>query len=454
MWNRLQMGLLVVTASCILLTTEPALATISPDAETTVDPFNEQSVNLSPGQLFAFAEAARVRQEYDAAEKAYSALASNPDLEIRSEARFRLALMLVGQSRETDAAVLLRRILDEKPDAARVRLELATILVRLGDTAGADRELRKAQAGGLPDNIARLVNIYSSALRSQKPYGASIEVALVPDTNINRATQSSTLDTIIAQFDLSEDAQAKSGIGLSIRGQTYFRMPISEQLNFLIRVSGDSDLYQQSQFNDISLGIRAGPELRSGKDRLRPSIGYSYRWYGGDTFVDSVSAAINFQHPMGPRALSNLDVSISSNNNRINELQDGEVYAASVSYERSLTAKLGVGFSIGGVRQSLRDPGYATTSGTINGYAYREIGRTTVVGSAGYSRLEADERLFLFPRRRVDNRYNASISGTFRQLTFRGLVPLLRVSYELNESSVGIYDFNRFATEIGITRAF
>ncbi|WP_159437137.1 surface lipoprotein assembly modifier [Parasphingorhabdus marina] len=454
MWNNLISGLHIVVVNWVLCCAEPVAAHNSPDAEVAADSLDRQTVNLSPGQLFAFAEAARIRQEFDAAEKAYRALASNPDLEIRTEARFRLALMLAAQSRETAAAVLLRQILDEKPHAVRVRLELASILIRLGDSAGADRELRKAQADGLPDNIARLVDIYATALRSLKPYGASIEIALVPDTNINRATRSSTLDTIIARFDLSEDARAKSGIGLSTRGQAYFRLPLSSQSNILFRVSGDGDFYQQSQFNDISLGVRVGPEIRSGKDQIRPSVGFSYRWFGGDPFVDSVSAAINFRHPMGPKAQSNLDLSISINNNRINDLQDGEVYAASVSYEQSLSAKLGIGFSAGGVRQSLRDPGFASTSGTINAYAYREIGRATVVGSVGYSRLEADRRLFLFPRRRVDNQYSASLSGSFRHLTFRGFVPIVRVSYELNESTVGIYDFDRFATEIGFTRAF
>ena len=74
-------------------------------------------------------------------ETAYRALAGDPDIELRSEARFRLALMLADRmGRVRDAAVELRRILDERPDAARVRLELARMDAMLGRLGAAERE--------------------------------------------------------------------------------------------------------------------------------------------------------------------------------------------------------------------------------------------------------------------------------------------------------------------------
>ena len=96
-------------------------------------------VRLSPTQLFAFADAARDAGDFTTAETAYRALAGDPDIELRSEARFRLALMLADRmGRVRDAAVELRRILDDRPDAARVRLELARMDAMLGRIGGAD----------------------------------------------------------------------------------------------------------------------------------------------------------------------------------------------------------------------------------------------------------------------------------------------------------------------------
>lgn len=415
---------------------------------------NVSAVGISAVQMFEIAEKAKQEGNFAAAETVYAALVKDPDIEIRTEARFRLGQMLTNQNRFSDAAIIYRAILDEKPDAQRVRLELASLLARLGDVGSAQRELRLAQAGGLPPDVARLIDQFTDALRAGRPAGASVEIALAPDNNINRATRSETLDTIIAPFDLSEDAQAKSGLGLALKGQAYARVGIDSRGQLLVRLSGSADLYRESQFDDVSVGIQAGPEMRSGKDRLNFSGGFSQRWFGGDLYSEIISASANIQHPVGTKALMTGNVSVSTFDNKSNDLQDGTIYAASAGYERAFSSRFGAGITLGGVRQALNDPGYATTSGALSAFAFRELSRTTLVASLGYSHLEADVRLFLFPRRRIDERYTASLAATFRQVQYMGFAPILRLEYERNDSSVGLYDYKRIAGSIGITRAF
>ena len=88
---------------------------------------------MSISALFAFANDAEDRGDSQTTKTTYRALASNPDLELRTKSRFCLALMVAGQIRNSDAAVLLRQILDEKPDVARVRLELSRILAVMSE---------------------------------------------------------------------------------------------------------------------------------------------------------------------------------------------------------------------------------------------------------------------------------------------------------------------------------
>jgi len=413
-----------------------------------------EGTELSAAELFIYADAARQRGDYDIAETAYRALATNPDIEIRTEARFRLAKMLTQQRKLTDAAVLYRQILDEKPDAARVRFELAAVLAQMGNSSAAERELRQAQAAGLPENIASQVDIFVTALRSRRPIGLSLEVALAPDSNINRATQASTLDTVIAPLDLSEDAQAQSGIGLSLKGQAYFRTAIDKRAKLLVRLSADADLYRKSQFNDVSLNLKAGPEYRSGKDRISPSLAIGRRWYGGEVYADTLTASIEYQHPLTKVSLLNSNISIGHIDNKLNSLQSGEIYSGSVSYERALSSISGIGITAGGYRQDLRDAGYSTNLGLVRLLGYLEMGKTTAVATAGYSYLAADARLFLFPEKRRDNQFELSLSATFRGLAYKEFAPLLRAKYQNNQSTVGIYDYDRVAFEIGLTRAF
>ena len=92
--------------------------------------------------------------------------------------------------------------------------------------------------------------------------------------------------------------------------------------------------------------------------------------------------------------------------------------------------------------------------GGSSAYLFRELGRTTLVGTLGYSHLEADERLFLYPERRIENRYSASIAATLRALHLGSFAPLVRLKWERNRSTVEIYDYRCVVAEFGVTSAF
>lgn len=411
--------------------------------------------HLSAAQVFALAGQARGRSDFATAETAYRALTHDVDLEIRTEARFRLGLMLADDlKRYSDAALEFRRILDDKPGAARVRLELARMHAMLGNMAGARKELRAAQAAGLPSAVEQLVRFYSRALNARKPLGGSIEVALAPDSNINRATRSETLGTVIGDFSLDEDARAKSGVGLGLQGQGYYRLGIEAGADLLVRASSDATLYREADFNDVTVALQAGPQYTWGGNQLTFSAGPSRRWYGGRLFSATIGGGVSWQRSVGKRGQVRLDGNIAHVTNRRNALQTADDFTLSASFDRSFSARFGGGIQAFGFREAARDPGYSLTMGGTSAYLFREVGRTTLVGTLGYSHLAADTRLFLYPERRVEDRYNASIAATLRALHLGSFAPLVRLKWERNRSSIEIYDYRRVVAEFGVTSAF
>lgn len=212
------------------------LTMAAPRQELSPPSTQEVRAGLSAVEVFRLADAALANGRPQDAEVFYRALAKDADAEIRAEARFRLAMLLDRLGRRRAAAVELRALLDEKPNAGRARIELARVLASIGDEGSARRELRQAQAAGLPPEVALMVDQFATALRSRKPIGASFEFALVPDSNINRATDAATLDTVIAPLDLSRDARKTSGLGVRAAGQAFLRAPIASNLSFLPRV--------------------------------------------------------------------------------------------------------------------------------------------------------------------------------------------------------------------------
>jgi hypothetical protein len=324
----------------------------------------------------------------------------------------------------------------------------------MGDERGARASIRQAQAIGLPDDVALVVDQFANALRSPKRLGGSFEAAFAPDSNINRATSARTLDTIVAPLTLSDDARERSGLGLKLSGQAYARIDLGDRVSLLPRVSARANLYRATAFDDISASALVGLEWRSGKDRITPSIGPTWRWYGRRLYATTESASIDVIHPVGRRAQLTLDASASRARCAVNPLQDGAIIDGSVAIERALARRGGVGLSLSATRQTARDPGYATVGGGGTVFGWRDIGRTSLFASAGIRHLEGDERLFLFPDRRREWLYQMAGGATFRRLTVKGFAPLVRLAFERNVSSVGIYDYRRMTGDVGITRAF
>jgi hypothetical protein len=382
-------------------------------------------------------------------------LSHDPDTGIRNEARFRRSKLLQAQGSTTDAAILLRQIVDEKPDATAVRLQLAQLLDQMGDTEGAWRQVRAAQAAGLPPNVARLVDRYSEALRTARPMGASFEIAIAPDSNISRSTRSDTLSTVVGEFQIDAESQAKSGVGLALRGQAFRRIPLgNSDHDALVRLSGSADLYRQSRFNDVAADFTAGPELHLGRSRLNLELGATMRWYGQKPFMRSVHLSTALTRPIGRQTQLWLRATASILDDQINNLRDGKDYSGELTIEHALTATTGVSLSLSGEREALRDPGYSTTGWRAGLLGWRDLGRTTFTAEAEFGKLVADERLSLFPARRADQLRRITFGATFRQFSFEGFAPVTRLVIERNTSSIEFYDYKRVRTEFAIVRAF
>ena len=413
------------------------------------------SATLTPAQLFDFADQARDAGDLASAEAAYRALATNPQMDIRNEARFRLAQMLSDRRQDhRGAAVLLRQILDEQPDVARVRLELARMQALLGNLREAGRELRAAQAAGLPPEVERLVRFYASTLAAQRPYGATVEVALAPDSNINRATSSETLETVIGDFELDKDARARSGLGLATKASAFLRLGVEPGTDLLVRANGYGRVYRQGDFNDMVASLQAGPQYRSGKDRINVLGSAAWRWFGGTPYSCAYGVTGDWSHPLSTTAQLRIDGGAIHTHDRLNALRSANRLSLGAGVDKAFSARTGGGLRLSGAREIANDAGYSTASGGLDAYLYRETGRTTAVLRAGYDHLEADARLFLYPRRRIDDRISASIAGTFRALRVGALAPQVTLGYEKSFSTIGLYDYSRASVEIGIVAAF
>ena len=412
------------------------------------------TLQASAADLFRMAEDSVRRGRPDDAQRILNLLARDPSVEVHNEARFRLAILLESSGQEQAAAVLLRQILDEKPSAPAARLKLAALLQKMGDEVSALRELRALQSANLPLAAARFVDRLSASLQANKPFGVQLEVALAPDSNINRATRSDSLGTIFGDFALDKDAKAKSGTGAAIRAFAQARRPLSTNLALVARLGGDANLYRQKAFNDISLDLSAGPQLRLGRTRLGAELGVGTQWYGMKPYQRSAHVTVSGERPIDSVSQLHLYASARWTDNRFNDLQDGRGVGVRLRYERALSPSMLVAASVGVDRFKARDAAYSTRSWNAGVAAYRDIGRMTLSAGVDIGRLNADERLVLLPNARKDRLTRFQLGAVFRQFTISGFAPMGKILFERNRSTVEFYDYKRTRTEFGITRAF
>lgn len=411
----------------------------------------EQAQQMTVGQLFQFADGLSRSGRFADAEKAYRLLAQHPEPELRREARFRLAMMMAHyQKRYGEAALELRLILDEKPDAAGVRLELARIEAMDGQINAATRDLRAAQAGRLPVDVERMVRFYEQVLSAQRPYGGSLEVSLAPDSNVNRATSVGTLGTVLGDFTLDDRAKAHSGLGLGLRGQGYARQALAGGLFMVERISASADLYRQIAYQDVVIAPAAGPELVKGRHRITLSAGPLWRWHGGQLYTSGGLASVAWSLPLTPRTQGRLELAATGSTNHFNGQENGHTFTLSIGLDHAFSTRKGGTLRAYANRVEAQDPAFANRSAGASVSLWSDVGHTTVVATAGGAYLQADARFALFPEGRRDTSASASLAASFRSLRWHGFVPLLRARYERNWSSVGLWDYSRFSGEVGV----
>ena len=413
-----------------------------------------QPPQFTAAQLFEVAIKALAASNIPAAESIYRALEHDPSLDVRCEARFRHGQLLENLKRYSEAASLFRALLAEQPGAQRVRLELAKVLAKMGQGIAARRELRLAREGGLPPQVAQMVNQFAAALRSAKPYGGSLELGMAPADNINRATGATTLNSIFGPLDLSGDARAQAGVAWNVGAQAFVHDTLSPHVQLLAQISTQNQFTIQPEFDDNAFAGDLGVNMALGASRLRVTGGVSYRLYGTHPFTRSANASVNWSRPLTARTQVELQSDFSAVTYETNPLQNGDVFSETLSLSHGFGQHLGGRLSLFGQRVLAADPGYATAMEGATLLVWRDLGGATVYGSASVSHLDSDAQLFIYTDRRREWLTRASLGATFKHFKLAGFSPVVRLNFERNQSTVGIYDYRRLSGELAINRVF
>lgn len=417
-----------------------------------------RSTESSPGaladnRLKAAAEAAQ-SGDFREAVALYRKLEHDPDIDVRCEARYQHSQLLAARGNYSAAALLLRALLDEKPDWQRARMAFAHALAMIGREPSARRELRQSQVTPLPVDLQPQVETFSDALLKVRPIGGTIEVAFAPNSSIDRASSATLLSPEILPFSLTRSPPVFSGNGLRVSSQIYGNVPIASRILATAKVTLSDHIYQSSSYDDHVGTVEAGIVAQWHRERLRATIGDTVRLYGTNVNSQTIFLSANWLREIGTRDQIEIGGNLGDIRYEKNKARDGKIYVVSVAFEHAFAARSGGRLSVYAERETATAKGYASNVGGASGLVWHELGKSTVFASVALQHLVADGAITPQKTIREDWLIRGGAGVALRKYKIFGFAPSIRASYTRNLSNIVNQRHDNPEGEFALNRPF
>jgi len=372
-----------------------------------------------------------------------------------NDVAFLLGLLAIDATDYQGAIGHFRDILVREPSALRVRLELGRAFYLSHDYENAYRQFQLARAGRLPSGVAATIDKFVAAIRREKNWSYSFDIAIAPDSNINNGTSSRETEIFGLPFELSSDSQQRSGTGLAVTGRGEFSPRLGETLHLRMGGSVERREYKAHDFDDMTMAAYAGPRIvLSDWDLSILGTGFR-RTFGGRRLSEGFGTRFELIHGFGARTAISLALAVQEVRYPHYRLQSGRSYSAALSLVRALTPASILTARVGAGRQSTKTPELSSSSiWTSVGY-YRDLeGGFSIYAepSYGVSRYGAADPFFA--RRRVDRLAQLQIAVLNRRIVLSRFTPRIALTIARRSSTINVYDFTQRRLEVGFTSSF
>ena len=354
------------------------------------------------------------------------------------------------------AIARFRAMLIRDPTLPRVRLDLALAYFRAKEDSSAAYHFRQALGDeDLPPVVRARALAFLDAIRRRKTWSVSAAVGLAPDSNINAATNSRQVNLFGFPAQLSEDARQTSGVGLNANISGGYEARISPDLRFRTGASLYTRTYEQSEFNDRTLTLRAGPRFLFDKFDLRPELTARARRLGGETYSRAAGIELSGNWQVAPA----WRLSAAVGGERISYetfLGDGNMYSSRVGLAHALGRATLLRADGAFRREAVDSEAYSWREFVAGVSATRELPRGFVVTAGSTYRLRRYDRpIAAFgPEARRDRTLAGRMKVSNRHIELFGFMPEITLSHERRSSNLSLYEYKRNLVEIGLVRTF
>ena len=344
------------------------------------------------------------------------------------------------------AEKLYALILDNLPHLKDLRLEYAAVAAKAGQSARSRELLIPLDVDALPPGQR---SAYRAIAWGEKPMSFSISPRFGYDSNVNGGSGRDTVNIRGTTFNLSEDSKAQGamGAGVTMAGQALWLQ--NSRLAWGGSAVLDSDVYSDSEYNEVRTNLAAGPRLLTGPALLRANALAGRSYLDGDWMENYIGGQLAGTVDIGncwPVTLSAARRDYSGEDPRYDTIRDRVVssYAGTIFSRELLPWKGGSYVSFGYDRQDWKqhtedNSSYRLTVGMElpgNGWADPML-------TMSASRRLYDNPIPVLSITRQEWRIDPSVKVALPRLKTRWGVPYVQYSYARNISNVSFTDYDQ-----------
>lgn len=387
--------------------------------------------------------------------RAFLQQARPADEEERIERLFLLGLAEARLGHLRDAAERFEAILAVRPELTRVRLELARVYGLLGRDGKARFHFEASLGDELPSSVEDAVEAWLDRIDARRRWSISISAAVLPESNPVKRTDDEEVRIGGVPFRLDEDAREASGTGLLLSTGTQYSPVLSGDWRGVLAASGAAKLYEQSDWNDISVQGDVGVARLFDRGSISGGLRIGRRWLGGERYNDGIGpwtrgrlrlsqalrldgalASERRNHPDNP-ALDGWTVNFRPGLDYA--LDSATTLRAELELEHVDAREHHHGSRLGGLAVSLS-------------HAFRGGLSVSPRMSVHWRRYGSEDRLFR--KRRLDRQTRVSVNLLHRALQYRGFAPWVGCFVEWNRSSIPVNGYRNQGGVFGVSRTF
>lgn len=401
--------------------------------------------------------------KYDNALKILTQLPQTGQTSIEIERWYLIAQIEQRKGNINEAIKIYRKLLDEKPDLAKIRYELALCYMHKKQWYRADYHLRLAMAGkDIPEPIKQQMLYYRYVARKNKNWNLWFNLGAAPDNNINQVTGgeeciTNQWGTFCRQLP---DPVSAVGYNLTVGGNYEFKLTD----NWRWKSDGTiyTNIYDKHDYDDFYLSASTGPRYIWKNGDVWLATTASRRWYGWDPYNWSYGGKLDVNYDFTRKLSTGVSFRILKNTyDEYGDWLDGQTYSSQARVLYYLNSTKYVVLRGGIDRDTAADAIYANWRyltgigfGSELPWGFHIYLEPSFIWSNydGEKWIVKNQTFTQLAERDFTQRYSASLSNN--KIDLWGFVPTLTFSYTKRDSNVPNRKYERYTTEFTMHQRF